>query len=209
MNAVFRNGVAKPMGYPPIVAHGIPNLEQLIRRVVPHSAAVGKRHIRLAACLPGLIRLQHRVDRMVLGGVKCAIERGLLNQKIVDEKLPADVNRNHRRRIGQVRRRHRFSRRPTPRRRPLVRQFDTVVQSFTTTRRPCQAQQDREHDGQRFPVVHATVPLPVRVRFLLDASVQEYFDYIEQQTQSSTYHLGDILLWNDNDVLATALRCHV
>ena len=42
---------------------------------------------------------------MIGGAMECALERGLFDQEVVDEELPADVNRNDFRRIDQIRRR--------------------------------------------------------------------------------------------------------
>ena len=65
---------------------------------------------------------------MILGVMKRPRQRRLIDQEIVDEQLPADIDRNHRRRIGEIRGRDRMRVGVLEARRPRRAEDDAVVE---------------------------------------------------------------------------------
>lgn len=70
---------------------------------------------------------------MILGQVVGSLERRALYQEIIDKQLPADVDRDGRRRRGQVSRRRQLERRSCLRRKE-GRQADAIVEQLTASR---------------------------------------------------------------------------
>ena len=96
---VVRDRVA---GGAAVAAH-VPDLEHAIARIVEDAVAEDHRGgIRsglraigdLVTLFPRLIRAQDRVRRVIRRAMTGAEKRCFLNQKIVDEQLPADVDGN-------------------------------------------------------------------------------------------------------------------
>jgi hypothetical protein len=110
--AVLRGGVGR-------AALGeIPHLEEAVLRVVPD--AVAEDH---AAGEDGALRV---VD----GPVVRAGQRGLLDEEVIDEELPADVDGDDAGRRGEVRRFDRLAGHVGEARRPRRRQADAVVEQL-------------------------------------------------------------------------------
>jgi len=78
----------EPASYP--AAANLDRQRIPVDRVVPRPSAERRSEPPIALVLPGSLGLQDRLGRMALDSVKLALQRGVLNQKIVDEKLPAD-----------------------------------------------------------------------------------------------------------------------
>ena len=90
-DAVLGNRVAGGTQIPPHVPH----LEETILRVVPHAVAEDHGGCVLGVGLPRLIRPENGVLRIVCRVVKRPLERRFLDEKVVDEKLAANADRDH------------------------------------------------------------------------------------------------------------------
>ena len=121
------------------VAAHVPHLEQAVLRVVEDAVAEGhRRGIRsrfralgvFVVFFPARRGPEDRIRRMIVGTVEDALERRLFDQEVVDEQLPADVDRHDIRTIDEVRRPYRRRLEAAALGRPRCRQADAVVQRF-------------------------------------------------------------------------------
>jgi hypothetical protein len=133
VDAILGEGVAGILRIP---TH-VPHLEEAVLRVVEDAVAEHHRgRIRsrvralgiLVVFLPARRRPQHRVRRMIFWPVEDALERGLLDEKVVHEQLTAKIDRDDIGTVDQVRRHDRRRLELAPSRRPRRRQPDAVVE---------------------------------------------------------------------------------
>ena len=130
-------------------ARQVPQLVEPVGGVVPQAIVEGSRHRALPAVqLVRRRRHQDRAARVDLGPAEPAVQRRRGDQEVVDEELPAQVDRNHLGRTLQIRNRQRIARiRIDVARRPRLRQDDSVVErlahggvtSVTTSAAPLNA----------------------------------------------------------------------
>ncbi|OQC23445.1 MAG: hypothetical protein BWX70_02817 [Verrucomicrobia bacterium ADurb.Bin070] len=113
----------------------VPELEQPFIGIPPEPAAL--RHgcgVPAAVQFQLGLRAQHRVPGIFLGHAEDALQCAGRDQEIIHEQLPAHIDGNHFRRRGQIRHRHR---RPVRRihgaRRPIGREFDSIVKPLAAS----------------------------------------------------------------------------
>ncbi len=125
MYAIPRLGIAGGTEQP---SH-VPHTEPLDRRLPPHPVA--EHHGRRCPTLPvpGLIRLEHRIGRGVFRVMESSLEGSFLDEKIVNEQLPAHIDGNHLRRPLEIWHRRRLSRQRFDRR-PVHGQEDAIAEHF-------------------------------------------------------------------------------
>ena len=81
---------------------------------------------------------------MVLRGMEGPRERGVLDQELINKELPPQVDRDDRRRVLQVRDRHRFAGQRRAHRRPFFRQLYSVIKRLARPDGAGQGKQDQE-----------------------------------------------------------------
>ena len=117
-------------------ARQVPQLVQPVGGVVPQAVVEGGRRRTLSAVqLVRGRRHQDRAARVDLGPAEPALQRRLRDQEVVDEELPVQVDRYHRRRVLQVGNGKRIARaRIDVARRPRRWQDDAVVEGVAHDR---------------------------------------------------------------------------
>ena len=133
MNAIAAAGHLKVQA----AAAGEPELQIRVRRIIKrssvqqrHGAARGILRARILADEQFFLRrgLQHRIAREFLRRMKSALQIGLLDEEVIHEQLPPDVDGDHFRRIRQIRHLHGLYRHHIAiARRPDLRKHDAVV----------------------------------------------------------------------------------
>jgi hypothetical protein len=169
VDAIAAGGVGRAAD----VACHVPHLEDPVRRIIPDPVAEG--HCRRTRLLfPGSVGFQHWIGWVILCQVERAMQCRPLDEEVIHKKLPAYIDRNHRRRMLQIRglgnRLSRLDVLPVHLWRPHFRQHDAVVQDLPRMCRfnPCPQEahaQSNASDPSEFPTYHSS-PLATRCHCL-------------------------------------------